>query len=255
MWQRTAIDEVHLLKRKPKRAYIDHVESERDRLEAILFPVISRHLRRAKQVVVNWAATQIRKQVAPDPNLPEWWGEWATSLAADLNAALVPWLANVFAVEIAMAVTPTAGFIVSKEAVSAAQQYSYHLVTRMSTVQQTQLQAQMGDWWANDEDMRALNERISPIFGADRADLIATTEATRINAMSRQDFYAQRGVHRMEWRSERDSLVCDLCAPLDGEQFDINDDGAYPPEHPGCRCNAVPADERDDVSYSDEEGI
>lgn len=254
MQLKTAIDDIaetrRLFKRKPTRAYTEGVVNDRNKLEALLFPVVSRHLLRAKRAILRWAETEMRKQDAPpDPNAPDFWAAWADAFAADLNAALVPWLVNVFSAEVSMAVTPTLGFVVSKEAVKFAQQYTYNLInlpTGIDATTRTRLQTAMSTWWANDEDMRSLRSRVADIFGADRADLIATTEATRVSALSRQDFYQARGIKLFEWRTTRAANVCEFCQSMDGEKIDISaSPDSLPPaaSHPGCHCSVVPWEE------------
>lgn len=85
----------------------------------------------------------------------------------------------------------------------------------------------------------ALAETLAPVFGADRADLIATTELTRAAAQATaasQTYLAGRGVAtRQVWRSANDERACPVCGPRNGQpQGDGWDEP--PPAHPRCRC-------------------
>ena len=46
------------------------------------------------------------------------------------------------------------------------------------------------------------------------------------------------------WITERDSRVCPICSPLDGQTFDIDESPPQPVDdtHPGCRCRLLPVD-------------
>jgi len=80
------------------------------------------------------------------------------------------------------------------------------------------------------------------MFGAVRAEMIATTEVTR--AMSEAEHLYKRELDERNaqtverWLTSEDERVCDICGPLDhtlrevwGQQFP---DG--PPAHINCRC-------------------
>lgn len=55
--------------------------------------------------------------------------------------------------------------------------------------------------------------------------------------------YKQDGIKQYEYLAELDNRTCDICSPLNGEKFNI--DQAIPginynPMHPNCRCTTVP---------------
>jgi hypothetical protein len=91
-----------------------------------------------------------------------------------------------------------------------------------------------------------LTNQIAPVFGEDRALSIAVTETTRAYAEGqklagetlKEEFPDVRVVKT--WFTNNDDLVCEICAPLNGEEVDIDqpfssgDDA--PPAHPLCRC-------------------
>lgn len=50
--------------------------------------------------------------------------------------------------------------------------------------------------------------------------------------------YRDAGVREVEWVSEHDARVCDVCEDMDGNVYPIDDVPAKP--HWGCRCRLVP---------------
>jgi len=72
-----------------------------------------------------------------------------------------------------------------------------------------------------------------------RATLIARTETLRAHNEGRKVFYRQVGVKKVKWLIADDERTCDICRPLDGKVFGI-DEVEGPPRHPGCRCCTSP---------------
>jgi SPP1 gp7 family putative phage head morphogenesis protein len=101
-----------------------------------------------------------------------------------------------------------------------------------------------------------LIEDLEPVFGSQRAQLIASTEVTRAYAEANQRVYKEAGIRYMEWRAAADELMCPICGALNGQIVGIDDkfDQALdeqirtqfrsnfqlPPAHPRCRCWIVP---------------
>ena len=87
---------------------------------------------------------------------------------------------------------------------------------------------------------------LSKHFDEEKAELIATTEITRTYAHVAQiegeklkkEFPDVRVIKI--WFTCNDDKVCDICAPLNGKEVDINKPFAkgvfIPPAHNGCRC-------------------
>jgi hypothetical protein len=67
------------------------------------------------------------------------------------------------------------------------------------------------------------------------ADMIAVTEVTRIFDEGNRIIEREAGIKTQEWLTARDETVCDICLPLDGKEFPI-DQGPYPvtDSHPNC---------------------
>ena len=86
-------------------------------------------------------------------------------------------------------------------------------------------------------------------FGQSRAASIATTEMTRAFAEGEQMVYESAGIRKWRWNTNRDAIVCPICAPLNGkvvvigEPFGDNKGNPIikpPDSHPNCRCWVSP---------------
>ena len=79
---------------------------------------------------------------------------------------------------------------------------------------------------------------IDTLFDPARANLMATTETTRLFAVVNDVINSQAGVEKVRWLTVRDPWVCPECAPFDNQIFTVDEleelDG--PPLHPNCRC-------------------
>lgn len=122
--------------------------------------------------------------------------------------------------------------------------YSVALVAGIVEVTRRRVLQELERWQSNGDNAQALLHNIRPLFGRDRADLIAATEITRAYAEGQRVAYRESGiVTRMEWRTSADERVCPVCAPLDGKRSELDGTfagGYFPPAHPRCRCWIVP---------------
>jgi SPP1 gp7 family putative phage head morphogenesis protein len=137
-----------------------------------------------------------------------------------------------------------------------AEQYSGELVRNINATSLERTRRAVSAWIDNGESLAALIEDLAPIFGRQRAELIASTEVTRAYARGNRESYLEAGVTRWEWRTAVDERVCRVCGPLHNqtiridENFDelLSDEArqfvrqsfASPPAHPRCRCWIVP---------------
>lgn len=99
----------------------------------------------------------------------------------------------------------------------------------------------MGEWWSTlagstrtqmrDAFTRSMTEgwtqtrlrqELTPLFGRARAEVIATTETTRLYALGNLTGYSAAGIEQVEWRTARDDHVCPICVPLHGERFTVS---------------------------------
>jgi SPP1 gp7 family putative phage head morphogenesis protein len=117
-----------------------------------------------------------------------------------------------------------------------ASNHTFALVSQITETSQAQLQAAFTEWIASGEPLPGLIERLTPMFGPVRADMIASTEITRVYAESNILGWRQVGVDAQRWQTAVDDLVCQQCVPLHMEEFPLGDEGHTPPLHVRCRC-------------------
>jgi SPP1 gp7 family putative phage head morphogenesis protein len=114
-----------------------------------------------------------------------------------------------------------------------------------------QMQLEITRWIDNGETLPQLVERLVPLFGEKRAELIAVTEVTRAFAEGNMQAWRASGViQKRRWNTANDELVCPICGPLHRKVVGMDEDFApgisAPPAHPRCRCNLSPVVEVDD---------
>ena len=102
--------------------------------------------------------------------------------------------------------------LVNEDARDWARRYSYDLVSLLDDNSRTMLQGAVSRWIESGEPLDVLIDDVARIFGAERARLIAVTEATRAYAEGSFTGYEAAGFNRRPPESDR------------------------PPGHPGCRC-------------------
>lgn len=91
-----------------------------------------------------------------------------------------------------------------------------------------------------DECVKLINEAFSS--GFKNADRIVRTEVMQTINTAQVNTYKSEGIEQVEWLAELDARVCDVCRPLNGTIYDIDDMGVKIPviKHPRCRCTILP---------------
>jgi len=126
--------------------------------------------------------------------------------------------------------------LVAEDAARWASEYSYSLVTGITDTTRRVLQEKVAQWIREPgRTIGDLTADLEPYFGKMRAQMIAVTETTRAFAEGEKVAVAQAREYGFEmetiWHTNRDELVCSVCAPKDGEVTT-----EFPPAHPRCRC-------------------
>ncbi len=133
--------------------------------------------------------------------------------------------------------------------------YTDTLLADLGTTTEKIVGQALADWIARPgATVGDLNAVLTPAFGAQRANVIAVTEATRAFASGQLMTYLEAGVTHITWHTNRDELVCPMCGPLNGKvvpigrPFGVDRKGkviTQPPYHPNCRCWVAPTLEGD----------
>jgi SPP1 gp7 family putative phage head morphogenesis protein len=117
-----------------------------------------------------------------------------------------------------------------------AETQTFELVTGITETSKRALQREFTEWIASGEPLPKLTERIAPMFGPVRAEMIASTEITRAYADSNIMAWRELGVDAQRWQTAVDDLVCEICGPKHGKEYQLGDPDGTPPGHPRCRC-------------------
>lgn len=134
-----------------------------------------------------------------------------------------------------------------------ASQYTGQLIGGLNATTRQRVVDAVTEWVQNGQPLDALIAELSPIFGRERAELIASTEVTRAYAEGSRRAYQQAGLTYWQWATAADERVCPICGPLNGQTVAIGTDFSgvlpdevrqgirverfdAPPAHPRCRC-------------------
>lgn len=129
---------------------------------------------------------------------------------------------------------------VNAMAVEFAHNYSFELITGLTTTTRNFVASSIEDWILSGEGIDVLFETLAPMFGETRAELIGVTEITRIFADSNRAVWSKTGyVKKVKFMTAVDDLVCPICEPHNGEVNEI-DSKVKPPLHVKCRCFEIP---------------
>lgn len=146
--------------------------------------------------------------------------------------------------------------LVNEQVVDYARTYTGTLAKGLNETTKQRLGEAIADWAETDEGLPGLTARLEKFIPtelpsgkviADRAELVASTEATRVFAEGNVAAWEVQGIDKRRWNTAHDEIVCFICGALDGqvraldESFDADGvpiDG--PAAHPRCRCWLTP---------------
>ena len=178
-----------------------------------------------------------------DPRQPQFWSEAENELWDELDAILQEtYLSGVDGGVgiLPKNIQPLVNFDhINSNALTFARNYRYTWVKGINDTTRKQTQQAIADWIQSGASLDALDTALEPIFGANRAAMIAATEVTRAFAQGNLDAWESTGVvEGGTWMTTNDERVCPICSEHDGETVGIGDIDAAPPDasHPGCRC-------------------
>jgi SPP1 gp7 family putative phage head morphogenesis protein len=135
--------------------------------------------------------------------------------------------------------------LLSEAALQYAQQHTFNMVSFITETSRIALQEEFAEWVASGQPLDALIDELRPMFGDVRAEMIASTEITRIFADSNMLAWKETGVvEGRRWQTANDDQVCPICGPLHLETAGLDDSFPgeldNPPAHPRCRCFVQP---------------
>lgn len=107
--------------------------------------------------------------------------------------------------------------------------YSFDLIRDLTETTRAALRAAIQRWAANGLPLSDLVDELVALglFDRERAELIATTEVTRVYASAQILAWQQSGVvHSMRWNTANDERVCPICGALGG--LEMTEQGTQP---------------------------
>lgn len=97
-------------------------------------------------------------------------------------------------------------------------QYRLNTIPGINNTTRQKAVQTINQWLTSGDSLQALEAQLAPLFGSQRAAMIASTEVTRMFAVGNELIWASTGmVGAKVWRSARDERVCPVCGPLDGK--------------------------------------
>jgi hypothetical protein len=210
-----------------------------------------KRLRAAFTLATAGLAAELLRLLGTPPDVANVPAEFWAALEPQMLAEIFPIVAEM-AARSALGLGEAVGVItganwalVNTRAAAWAAKYSGQLVKGINATSQAQLQKLVESFIRDgSQDLRGLGAEIGKIFGPERGDRIAVTEATRATAQGEEALV--REIKRLNpnaqilqiWLTSRDEITCPQCRPLHGKQ---RGDGwtEPPPKHPNCRCTTA----------------
>lgn len=104
------------------------------------------------------------------------------------------------------------------QAVAYLRRYGLELARGINGTTRRQVIGAIEEWIRAGEPLTLLQERLTPVFGRRRAEVIASTEVTRAYAEGNMALWQSTGfVSGKQWRTAVDERVCPICGPLHGQ--------------------------------------
>src|SRR5690606_35079706 len=103
------------------------------------------------------------------------------------------------------------------------------LAAELTKTTQAAAAQMIADWVATGGTLDELSERLTQLYPASRAEMIAVTEVTRLYARGNLAAWREGGLATgYTWETSADERVCPQCGPRQGQRFDF-DSGVLPP--------------------------
>jgi hypothetical protein len=215
---------------------------EREKSVSLLTPRIQSGLQAGWRKLYPKLRAIDRTRLGKEDWLDQWYHAWQAAFIADLEAAFEAAIAETAAFESDFWTRDFAPVSIDPAAV--ARQYMVRRadkITRVNAGTKAAVREALAEWYGDpDLTLADLTERLSGEFGEDRARLIANNETTALTSEVTAATMGQLGLMRWTWQTRLEYNVCEICRPLHGVVFTVND--PMPPDgsHIGCMCVPAP---------------
>lgn len=224
---------------------------EKMRLQRRIMAAFLRRFRRQQKIIITWAQT-LPREIKATPDIPVM--EDDTDFDAELLRLILTGTANGIDMTARTINVDADWTAANANAEKAMRKYAFKLKKEIDETTNERLR-QLITSYITEPGMtiQDLKDRMRPIFGVVRSEMIAVTEVTRAYARGerlaaeqiRSDFPELRLIKT--WYTNNDEIVCPICEPLNeqavsfDEPFRSEQDGTVieieePPGHVNCRC-------------------
>jgi SPP1 gp7 family putative phage head morphogenesis protein len=127
--------------------------------------------------------------------------------------------------------------LINKDVLRYSREYRYGDIKNIDDTTREFVQEAVTDWIQSGDPLDELVRMLKPKFDAIRAEMIASTEVTRLYSTGNRIAWESAGtVRQVRFMTAQDELVCPICGERAGQVFDLTDSRNHPPAHPRCRC-------------------
>ena len=165
----------------------------------------------------------------PDPTTPEFWRAEQGHLWDAVDPLVMRALAAgaaAAAESIPAGIAPLVDWqLFNLSALDFLQAYRLNTVQGITATTRDRAIKIINDWVRAGDTFPMLRRRLAPLFGTQRAEMIAATEVTRIFARGNLMLWETTGVvSAKRWQTARDERVCIFCGPLHGTVVEVHAD-------------------------------
>lgn len=184
------------------------------------------------------------KQISDVPNDPELWdkakGQFFNEVGGQTDDLLLEGAAQAERLGLAIDFE-----LVNQDVLNYAGTYKNEWWNRLQGATQRGMRTAIQTHIETGAPLRQLEKNLEPLFGKTRAQVIASTETTRMFAEGNKLAYKSAGVEQVQFQTVKDTLVDPDCKAAG--KGGAKGDGIYPinaapepPLHPNCRCWIAP---------------
>jgi len=131
--------------------------------------------------------------------------------------------------------------LINQWALEYARQYRFEWIRGINRSTREYISTAITDWIESGAQLQSLEDVLKLKFTDARAEMIASTETTRLYAKGNKLAWDSTGViEEFRWMTAVDERVCEICGPNHNQTFPLSQMDELIPAHPRCRCWGQP---------------
>jgi len=131
--------------------------------------------------------------------------------------------------------------LINQWAMEYARQYRFEWIRGINRSTRDYISTAITDWIESGARLQSLEDVLKLKFNDARAEMIASTETTRLYAKGNKLAWDSTGViEEFRWMTAVDERVCEICGPNHNQTFPLSQMDELIPAHPRCRCWGQP---------------